>query len=80
MRPAARVAAPLVWAGLKLGRIIPSFTQPNQLDLNGIANNPTIIEEYKSDKYVHGRISLRTCKYSNKTTTRFSFIIHIENF
>lgn len=42
----------------KIGRfIMPSITQPNGLDVNGLSNDPKVIEAYLADPLVHDLVS-----------------------
>ncbi|KAL2913973.1 hypothetical protein HK105_206564 [Polyrhizophydium stewartii] len=55
--------APIVAAAKAFGtNILEKFNDDNKLDLNGISTDPAIIEAYKADPFVHGRISLRAAR------------------
>ncbi|MDP6936456.1 MAG: alpha/beta hydrolase [Candidatus Marinimicrobia bacterium] len=39
--------------------ILPGFTVPNGLDLTGVSREPSVIDAYKNDPFVHDRISVQ---------------------
>jgi alpha-beta hydrolase superfamily lysophospholipase len=39
--------------------IVPSLTQPNKLDVNGLSKDPAVVQAYVNDPLVHDRISVR---------------------
>lgn len=42
-----------------LDRLAPSFTMANQLDVTGLSHDQRILDAYRQDPLVHGRISVR---------------------
>ena len=47
----------LVALGKLTRTLLPSFTQSNQLDVNGISRDKTVVEAYLNDPLVHDRLS-----------------------
>lgn len=42
-----------------MDNLLPSLTQPNGLDINGISSDVAVVEAYRNDPLVHGRVSVR---------------------
>ena len=59
LAPAAPVSGLTQALGHVLSAVWPSFSMANGLDLTGLSRDPRVIEAYRSDPLVHGRISAR---------------------
>jgi alpha-beta hydrolase superfamily lysophospholipase len=40
--------------------VMPKFTQPNGLDINGLSNDPEVVKAYQADPLVHDRVTVKT--------------------
>jgi alpha-beta hydrolase superfamily lysophospholipase len=59
IRP-ANMPAPLTMAlGKLLSKIIPTFPMDNELDVQGLSQDPEVIQAYKDDPMVHPKISAK---------------------
>ncbi|MGB3800842.1 MAG: lysophospholipase, partial [Lewinella sp.] len=50
----------VVALGKLMRRIYPTFTLANQLDVTAISRDPAVLEAYRSDPYVHDKLSSQT--------------------
>lgn len=46
-----------IFIGKLLGKLLPSVTMPNELDLNALSRDPLEVNRYKNDPLVHDRVS-----------------------
>lgn len=57
VRPGFEPPKLLVAIGKLTRRLMPSFTQPNQLDVEGISRDAAVVKAYQNDPLVHDRLS-----------------------
>ena len=57
--PGAPISKVLIFIGKIMSAIYPALPLDNGLDLNNLSTDPAIIEAYKADPLVHGKVSAR---------------------
>ncbi|WP_116124423.1 alpha/beta hydrolase [Lewinella sp. IMCC34183] len=50
----------VVAVGKLMRRIYPTFTLSNQVDATKLSRNPSVVEDYRADPFVHDRLSSQT--------------------
>ena len=51
-----------------MGGLVPRHLEPNNLELSGLSSDPQVLEVYKSDPFVHDKISMQLGKDILKTS------------
>ncbi|MDO5607972.1 MAG: alpha/beta hydrolase [Capnocytophaga sp.] len=65
-----------IWAGKQLGRLFPSLTLNNGLEVDGISRNAAVVQAYHDDPYVHAEISLRLAAIAFDTADKLRTTPH----
>lgn len=62
LKPSKAPPALLKWICVNFGQYIPRHIEISNLDLKGLSNDPTVLENYKNDPFVHDKISMQLAK------------------
>ncbi len=68
LKAAKEPPAILKFIARNMGGIVPRHLEDNQLDISGLSSDPQVLEVYKSDPFIHGKISMQLGKDILKTS------------